>query len=149
MGSSGGAKISYSATSDTASMVVAAESLVFLESASSITREGDSADRLADACARVSISSEILRLAILVLPSVVMLVSGLLLLAAVGGLALVLLPIAGPVVPPTGRDAWAGVGFVIAAAAAAVARDEAAVAAAYDGAFGRLVGFPATAARGG
>jgi len=42
----------------------------------------------------------------------------------------------------------AGVGFVF-AAAAAVAREEAAVAAAYDGAFGRLGGFPATAARGG
>jgi len=70
------------------------------------------------------------------------------LLAAVGGLALVSLPIAGPVVPPTGRDASAGVGFVI-AAAAAVAREEAAVAAAYDGAVGRWGGFPATAARGG
>jgi len=93
-------------------------------------------------------SSEILRSAILALPSVVILVLGSLLLGAVGGLALVLLPIAGPVVPPTGRDASAGVGLVL-AAAAAVAREEAAVAAAYDGAFGRFVGFPATAARGG
>jgi len=128
-------------------MVVAAEFLVFLELASSMTQEGDSADRLADAWARVSISSEIWRLAILVLPSDVILVLGSLLLAAVGGLALVLLPIASPVVPPTGRDASAGVGLVM--TATAVARDEAAVAAAYDGAFGRLVGFPATAARGG
>jgi len=131
-------------------MVVAAESLVFLESASSMTREGDAAERLAEAWARVSISSEILRSAILVLPSLVIIVLGSLLLGAVGGLALVLLPMAGPVVPPTGRDASAGVGFAIAAAAAAaVAKEEAAVAAAYDGAVGALVGFPATAARVG
>jgi len=71
------------------------------------------------------------------------------LLAAVEGLALVSLPIVSLAVPPTGRDASAGVGLGMGAAAAAVARDEAAVAAAYDGAFGRLVGFPATAARGG
>jgi len=122
-------------------MAVAAESLVFLESALSMTREGDLADCLADAYARVSMSSEIWRLAISALSSVVKLVLGSLLLAAIGGLAPVLLPIAGPVMPPTGRDASARVGLVM--AAVAVARDEAAVAAAYDGAVGRLVGFPA------
>jgi len=77
----------------------------------------------------------------LALPSVVTLVLGLLLLAAIGSLAPVLPPIAGPVVLPTGKEALAGVGLVTVVAAAAVARDEVAVAATYDGAVGRLGGF--------
>jgi len=92
-------------------------------------QEGDSAERLADAAARVSMSSEIVRSATFVLPLVFILVLGSLLLAAIGGLAPVLPLIASPVVPPPRAAASAGVGLVTAAAAA---RDEVAVAAAHD-----------------
>jgi len=105
-----------------------------------MTREGESAGRLADAAARVSMSSEILRSAILVLPLVFILVLGSLLLAAIGGLAPVFPLIASPVVPPPSTTASAGVGLVAAAAAAAAARDEVDVAAAYDGAAGVFCG---------
>jgi len=84
--------MSQSAVSDTVSIAVAAESLVFLESTSSMTQEGESAEHLADAAARASMSSEIVRLATLVLPSEVILILGSLLLIAVGILA--------PVLPP-------------------------------------------------
>jgi len=129
--------MSQSAASGSASITVAAESLFFLGSTSSMTREGEFAGRLADAAARVSMSSEILRSAILVLPLVFILVLGSLLLAAIGGLAPVFLLMAGPVVPPPSTAASAGVGLVTAAAAAA--RDEV-VAAAYDGAAGVFCG---------
>ena len=132
--------MSQSAASDTVSIAVASESLVFLGSALSMTRDGESAGRLADAAARVSMSSEILREAMLVLPSVFILVLGSLLLAAMGGLAPVFPLMALPVVPPPSAAASAGVGLVTAAAAAAAARDEVAVAAAYDGAAGVFCG---------
>ena len=102
--------MSQSAASDTVSIAVAAESLVFLGSALSMTRDGESAGRLADAAARVSMSSEILRVAMLVLPSEVMLVLGSLLLAAIGGLVPVFPLMALPVVPPPSAAASAGVG---------------------------------------
>jgi len=121
--------MSQSAASDAVSIAVASESLVFLGSAFSRTRDGESAGRLADAAARVSMSSEILRAAMLVLPSVFILVLGSLLLAAIGGLAPVFPLMASPVVPPPSTAASAGVGLATAAAAAA-ARDEVAVAAA-------------------
>ena len=134
--------MSQSAASDTVSIAIAAESLFFLGSTLSTTREGDLAERLADAAARVSMSLETVRSATLVLPSVFMLVLGSLLLAAIGGLAPVLPLIASPVVPPPSAAASAGVGLVTAAAAAAAAaaRDEVAVAAAYDGAVGGFCG---------
>jgi len=122
--------MSQSAASDTVSIAVASESRVFLGSAFSRTRDGLLAGRLADAAARVSISSEILRAAMLVLPSVFILVLGSLLLASMGGLAPVFPLMALPVVPPPSTAASAGVGLATAAAAAAAARDEVAVAAA-------------------
>jgi len=129
--------MSQSAASDSASITVAAESLFFLGSTSSMTREGESAGRLADAAARASMSSEILRSAMLVLPSEFMLVLGLLLLVAMGTLTPVFPLMASPVVPPPSTAASAGVGLVTAAAAAA--RDDV-VAAACDGAAGVFCG---------
>jgi len=84
-------------------------------------------------------SSEILRLATLALPSVVTLVLGSLLLPTTGSLVPVLPLTACSVVHPAGRDAAVGVGLAATAAAAAT-RDEATVAAAQVGTDGGLGG---------
>jgi len=123
IGISGPANGSHSSGStDSVSIESSSESFVFLGAASSITREGEAAERLADGSGPVSIASEGFGLAMSGLPSVIILVLGSPLLPATVDLAPVLPLMAEPALPMV--------------AAAAAAREDAAVAAAYDGAGG-------------